>query len=271
MRMETFSLALLNLREGMQQEGCLLCQCSVRAEAGFLRSLDWENIYEVGARIRLMQSLGVCGRHAQQILRGEVAYWEVPLGNAILYEGLVKATSLRLRKMSSLAEKESRRGWAGRLLTRLVGRREGTKRLGQPIATREACRVCEVGQESARRHAETLLEMLAHQEYQELYERSEGVCLPHLRLLSQITQPGSGLRYLLEQSARRLESLEADLSEYIRKQSYQYHDEPMDESVRTALARALAYFGGSEAVRSASIDQEYGEVSIGEPSVHKDR
>jgi len=268
--MEIFSLALLNLKDEMHQEGCPLCRCFLRAETGFLRSLDWENINEVGTRMRLTQSLGACRRHAQQMLQMEVAAWETPLGNGILYEGLTKAVSCRLQETRSLAEKQSRRGWARRLLARLVGRGKRSERLERPLTPEEICRICKVGQESVRLHAETLLEMLAYPEYQALYERSQGVCLPHLRLLCQVAQPGPGLQYLLQQSARRLESLETDLSEYLRKQSYQYHHEPVSEGERTAIARALAFFGGSEAAASPSIGQEYEEVSIGGSSVHKD-
>jgi hypothetical protein len=207
--METFSLALLNLQDAMAQEGCPLCRCARRAESGLLKSLDWESIDEVGARLRLTYSLGACARHAWRILQLEAAAWEAPFGNAILYEELTKAASARLRKASALADKQARRAPARRFLARLLGRDERREQPERPLAPEEGCRVCLVGQESARLHAETLLEMLAYPEYQALYERSAGVCLPHLRLLLQMAAPGIALQLLMQQSARRLDSLQA--------------------------------------------------------------
>ena len=271
MSVNVFSLALINLKDALRQSGCPLCRLRLTAETRYLKSLLWEHVNDVGTRIRLTQSLGACGRHARQMLQMEVTGWDMPLGNSIIYEGLAKVASFKLREVRALAEKRARRGNAQRAMARLVGRGERDERLDRPLAPEKGCRVCEMGQESELYHAEALLQMLDEQEYQELYGRSEGVCLPDLRLLLQVAGPGGGLQYLLDQSEQRLRELETDLREFARKQSYQYHDEAVSEGERTAATRAMAFFGGLEAATSLSVDQKYeGAVSIGEPGIYKD-
>jgi hypothetical protein len=269
--MKAFSLVLIFLKSALRQPGCPLCRARLSAETRYLKSLLWEHVNDAGTRIRLTQSLGACGRHAQQMLQMEVTGWDVPLGNAIIYEGLAKTVSFRLREVRALAKKQARRGNAQRLMARLAARGKRDERLDRPLTPEKGCRVCELGQESERYYAETLLQMLDEQEYQRLYDGSDGVCLSHLRLLLQISSPGAGLQYLLDQSEQRTERLETDLREYVRKQSYQFHDEPVSEGERTAAARAKAFFGGLEAATSMSIDQKYEEaVSIGDPGIYKD-
>ena len=64
-----------------------------------------------------------------------------------------------------------------------------------------------------RHYAQSLLQMLACGEYQALYLASEGVCLPHLRLMLAGDGRVEGLHYCLEESARRMAELERDLRE----------------------------------------------------------
>ncbi len=268
--MEAFSLVLIDLKDRLQQPGCPLCRARLSAETRCLKALLLENVNDLRTRIRLTQSLGACGRHAQQMLQMEIAGWDVPIGNTIIYEELARVVSLRLREVRSRANKRASRGYIRRLIARLVLRQRPDDRLEFPLTPDGACYICEMGQEWERYHAETLLQMLGEPEYQELYARSEGVCLPHLRLLLQISKPGPRLQYLLAQSEQRLEKLETDLREYGRKQSWQFRDEPLSEGERTATARAVAFFGGLQAATSVSINQKYAEeVSMGDPELYK--
>ena len=262
--MEVFSLALLNLKDAMHQEGCPLCRSFLRAETGFMRSLLWENVNDVGTRVRLAESLGACGRHRATA----AANGDCPGGmclSAIVssMKGSRGNVALRLRG-SALARRKT---GAARLDAQASGASSGTERhterLDRLLTPENGCRVCEIAEESVRFHAETLLEMMAYPEYQGWYEHSEGVCLCHLRLLLQVAPLGPGLDYLLAQSQQRIDALGTDLREYTRKQSYQFHHEPVSEGERKAVARALAFFGGLDAATSVGIEERYKEETSG--------
>lgn len=246
--MSSFGLAQIYLKIALRRPGCPVCRCCLEAETHYLKFLLWEHVNDLGTRVRISQSLGFCERHARQMLRMELDDWGTPLGNSIIYEGLAQEVLPRLRDTCQVVEEEARRGRGQRLLRSLVAwlRSRGAER-HRFLVPERGCRVCELSQENAQHYAETLAEMLSYPQFQAMYERSDGVCLPHLRLIVQRVGPGPGLRYLLERTGERMESLRQDLREYGRKQSAQYRAETVTDDERAAAERAVAFFGGSMA------------------------
>jgi hypothetical protein len=58
------------------------------------------------------------------------------------------------------------------------------------------------------------------------YRQSHGLCLPHLKqLLPRLDQKRQAT--VLDHQRRRMESLKNELSEFIRKSDYRFHDEPI--------------------------------------------
>ena len=82
---------------------------------------------------------------------------------------------------------------------------------------------------------------LTQPEHQKLYARSDGICLPHLRLALELAAPGAGLQNLLDVTRLRLSALQENLGEFDRKQSWQHKRETV-----SAAEQAVAFFAGKE-------------------------
>jgi len=243
----SFGLAMIYLRLALQQAGCPVCRCCFDHETRYLRFLLWENVNDLGTRVRMAQSLGFCGRHARQMLEMEREELGSMLGNSIIYEGLVHLALLRVRDTIALIEKEElSRNALSRFLCRLgyslFGRTPERHRFLSP---EKGCRVCELGDETARHYGNVLAEMLCYDEYRDLYQRSDGVCLPHLRVIVQSVGSSSGLEFLLSSTSKCLDKLEADLEALGRKHTVHHDNELAGECDGSSLDRAVALLAGS--------------------------
>lgn len=230
-----FGLAEIYLRRALRQEGCPICRCVVEAERRYLWFLLNESVNDIGTRRRLAQSLGLCASHALLMCNMEIQEWVTPLGNSIIYEGLAGQVLHQLQEAHKLLEQRDQTPRWKRMWRRSQDRIE---RLLRP---EKICRVCEIGQESARHYAETLVGMLALPEFQELYQGSDGVCLPHLRLMAQTAQDSSGLLYLLEETQQRLAALRQNLK--VLQDAICAGGDSVADDFR-ALRQAISFFGG---------------------------
>ncbi len=197
-------MAEIYLRRALRQKGCPLCRCVAEAERRYLWFLLHESVNDVGTRRRLAQSLGLCARHGPLMLTMEIEEWDTPLGNSIIYEGLASQVLQQVKTARALLARRQHQPWWQRMQRLGPGRAVAPERA---LAPDKMCRACEIGQESAKIYGETLADMMALTEFQELYAASDSVCLPHLRLIVQVAQRSPGLDYLLEQAEVRLAAL----------------------------------------------------------------
>ncbi|MBC7237196.1 MAG: hypothetical protein H5T69_15245 [Chloroflexi bacterium] len=208
---------------------------------------------DIGTRVRLAESLGLCGRHARQMLRLEQEDLGMTLGNSIIYESLIHLVSLKLHDMRSCAADAGvRKDWMNRLFGGLGAKASQpySEEAQTLLAPSKGCRVCELSEEAAKHYGDTLVEMLAYDELQEMYERSDGVCLPHLRMILQGTGQALALEYLLSQAETRLQTLEDDLRNLGKKHTESHRNEPMTMNERLAVERAIAFLTGSDPPQS---------------------
>jgi hypothetical protein len=124
---------------------------------------------------------------------------------------------------------------------------------------RARCRVCRLGEETARAYAEWLVEGLGDAEVRARYAASDGLCLPHLRmtLICARTRAPQALADLAGDAVRRLQRLLGALREYIRKHDWNYRHEPMSPEERRSWIRAVAFFVG-EGEGDGSLDDRGG-------------
>jgi hypothetical protein len=193
------------------------------------------------------KNLGFCGRHARQLWHMEREELGMMLGNSIIYESLVQQVLYKARDTRSLVTKQRASGnWARKLLRRLglgnLSRSSNRERLLMPS---KACRVCELGDETAEHYGDVLADLLSQDEFQDLYERSDGVCLPHLRVMLQYAHSEAGLEYLLRKTEGRLERLRDDLQGVGRKYSVSHRCESFTASKSLSVERAIAFLTGS--------------------------
>ncbi|WP_322800808.1 DUF6062 family protein [Thermoflexus sp.] len=248
------SWGLANLKHAMRQPGCPLCRLQREAEARYLENLLWENVNDPATREQWAAGLGFCGRHAWQLQRLEARRYGDGLGNAILYEDLLQRV---IPVLEAMAQEPARplspfEQWLARVLH--APGRPGPRGIAG-LHGRARCRVCRLGEETARAYAEWLVEGLTDAEIQERYTASDGLCLPHLRmaLARAHDRAPHAFAWLAGDAARRLRLLLKDLQEYIRKHDWNYRHEPMSPEERKAWIRAVAFFAG-EVENNGSLD-----------------
>jgi hypothetical protein len=239
-------LSLIHLERALQQPGCPICRCSTQQQRRYLQWLVWENVNDVGTRVRLGQSLGFCGRHARQMLQVERDMLDMTLGNSIIYDSLIQLVLAKVRRVRemqpALESPQERSDGLWRLLGRVwPWRRRRAADLLQPV---EGCRACEVGQESAKRYAQVLVDLLASDTGRELYQQSDGICLPHLRLVLEGHEREPGLSYLLGNMEQRLVALQADLERLGWKHGIRGRHDPMTAIEIGSVDRAIAFLTG---------------------------
>jgi len=205
-------IAYYDLQEALGQPGCPICRLVARDLRRYLETL-LDTVNDVGMRHELRATGGFCREHTwQAVVLGR------HLSVAILWHDL----------LSTVLE-AGEQGLSG-------GRR--------------ACRGCVACRKAAAAstlYAEVLGRHLEHGELVEEYGQSAGLCLPHLR----VALAGAGMaarKRLVSNEAGKLERLQAELQEIIRKHDYRHAAEPWGAE-KDAWARAAAKLAGEQPER----------------------
>jgi hypothetical protein len=227
------------LLEALAQPGCPICRLGARAVARALESLAYEQVTDPAVQARFAAALGLCASHGRQLLNRTSS----GQGVAILYRAVIAAALRRLEQVSAEP--------AGGLLSLVRGRRADGPAPGLAALSPDApCPACQVEADAEQRAAQVLLEQLSHPDARSAYERSPGLCLPHLRLALTLARPRQrpAAALLLAHAASILRALDQELAEYVRKHDYRFQHEPYGAE-RDAPARALTRFVGERGGR----------------------
>ncbi len=195
------------LRLLFQEPGCPVCAFGQRVSSRYVDSLFYESVNDPAVRARLRASLGLCYEHAWLMIEARLSD---ALGQAILYRDLLQTLLERLPSETEIPDERAAR------------------RLGEALTPEAACPACESRAQAEERALQALARSLERREYLADFERSDGLCLPHLRaLLQQETLGRKALAAVLAHQRRRLSGLEAELAEFIRKNDYRFQGEKM--------------------------------------------
>jgi DNA-binding transcriptional MerR regulator len=80
-------------------------------------------------------------------------------------------------------------------------------------------------------------------ELAQAYAASHGFCLPHLQQILDHVEDPAALELLLTLTHARLQAIDAELAEYIRKNDHRFNHEPWG-SERDAWKRVIPLMGG---------------------------
>jgi hypothetical protein len=246
----TRDMVSVDLKLALRQPGCPICRLRAESELRYIRSLLWESVTDPLTRGHFIASLGYCPEHTWQTGLVEKESFGSALGNAILYEHLSGVIQGRLTAYARRV-RWARQAWWQRWLHALWpwSSQHLTAHELQPEAQ---CRVCQMGEQSEQTHLVWLLRGLSgsKNDFPEWYTASDGLCLPHLRqgLAVADRNAESGARFLVETTLQRLKTLQHDLSEFERKNSWNYRHEEKTEAENSAWWRALTFFGGNQEI-----------------------
>ncbi len=222
-----------NLLEALSNPGCAVCTLTRDNAHRYLETLLYENVNDGGTRAVLRSSHGLCRRHA-----AEAAELHDALGLAIIYHDIASTVSRDLKRATPM-----------RVPAPALLRRE-SDRPGQPALRRPAahrpCPACAVENDVAESSLQMLVQHVAQEEMARAFATSHGLCLPHLRRALALAEEPIVIETLLRKQQQVLDSLVADLAEFIRKHNYRFAHQSFGAE-RDAWRRAIALLAGEPA------------------------
>lgn len=224
----SFTLLAIELEDALQSQGCAVCRLVQESDQRHIRHFLWEGKNDGRMALRLKRSLGLCHHHAWMMAETESREERDALGTATLYDWLLDITRQRLWQACEIRSIEA------------------AKRLAGALHPDEPCPVCAI----RRQFEETVLwglqQFLApvggNEIIRNLYSKSGGLCMPHLRAVLRLTTFPEVVQLLLEVEERTLTSLLTELELFQRKHRIG-EQAPIGEE-RDAWARALDLLSG---------------------------
>ena len=129
-------------------------------------------------------------------------------------------------------------------LRRMGGRATEAATLAERYRARPICPGCRLLDESERRYLEMALGFAGDPEFDRAYERSHGVCVPHLMRALEIDGGGAAGPRLLARTLPKLAELRRDLEAFVGKHDHR-NRQPFTEAESVACARALEAMTGA--------------------------
>jgi hypothetical protein len=185
------------LLDTLSGSGCPLCTRVLAAGCEALTGLLPARLSGRGPQATVLDFRGLCNLHAWALRD----FADAPVGLAQAYERFLRGQRDRFQRSAERPLSALRRVWR-----RLVG-----------WCRPRRCPACRAAQRAERRDLRLLLDLITDMEFARAFERSAGLCLPHLNLAFRISPGHPNLRTLLEAHFPKMKNLEAELQDFIRR------------------------------------------------------
>ena len=228
-----------NLSEACRAPGCPVCRLEQQGIERYLVNKFYENVNSPAWRDSLRASLGFCNEHASLAVHKRLGD---ALGFSIIYRDIVNSVVNQLNQHNRPTSTSRRRTSLLRQIPEQA--RNMIEKMLTALTPRKRCPVCEHRDETTRRILSVLVEELEKPEMTNALQASDGLCLPHLRLALEHVKESSICETLLTIHREKLESLSAELGEFIRKNDYQAIKEGFGKE-GDAWLRAVNMIAGS--------------------------
>ncbi len=190
---------IYELRAAFKKPGCPICMMVQKAGARYIEGTFNESMLDPSIRMKLVESLGFCYEHTWQSIDLKLSE---ALGHAILYQNLVK------RILKTISERSRSNG----------------EQLVQALEAEKGCPACRIEEETLERIVDSFAAALRQGDFVQEFQVSGSLCLPHLsRLLPHLDEKRKG--GVLAHQVERMENLNQELAEFIRKCDYRFRDE----------------------------------------------
>jgi uncharacterized protein DUF6062 len=226
------------LLEACHQPGCPVCRLEQQSVEHYLDSQFYENVNSPKWRDWLNASLGFCHEHSWLAVNQRLGD---ALGFAIIYRGIIHAT---LDRFNDGAPPRSPRRWAALLRGFPEQARNLLEKMFYGLTPQKHCPACQHRDEITRHTLSVLVQALGTSEMIETLGVSEGLCFSHLRLALEQVREISACEQLMSIHRAKLESLEGELTEFIRKNDYRFKAEGFGKE-GDAWLRAVGLIAGA--------------------------
>ncbi|MDB5058807.1 MAG: hypothetical protein JWO59_2279 [Chloroflexi bacterium] len=237
-----------DLLDACKQRGCPICTLVLGVVRHYLEAIVYECVNDPPTRIAVVASHGYCNDHTWQLHEMRAS-----LGAAIMYRDVLRGVmnSIAVRSAGSrLSLFAPRKYYLGVLsrLTSFVNSAEPPG-IGRSLADpHAACPACQVRERSELGYLGALLEHIDEMEFLEAFRGTGGLCIVHLDQAASTARDIAAVDRLLAVQVELLQSLDAELSEFLRKQDYRFRAEDIGHEGDSWI-RALAMVAGKRGVR----------------------
>jgi hypothetical protein len=213
-----------DLLEALRQPDCPVCRLIDRDVRQYIDGFFYESLTVVERRAEIRAARGFCSVHGS-ILAGHSR----TLGTAIIHQDVINDV---LRGLPGHDDKRSS------LRAVLAGVRDAVTRAIKP---QRECVLCSHERNQERIVLETLINGIDDNTLRSAFERSQGVCLPHVQIAAGLRGINDvSLRDFLALERKILQTLRSQLEVFIHKYNGSYVHEAMgDEASAPAHATKL--------------------------------
>lgn len=167
------------------QPGCPVCRMLQAETDRYLYALLFEFVTEPEAHHTIRASRGLCRVHSWQLRRQRMSSVSI----AVLYEAVLDE-ALNIIGSSEQPAVRSR-------MQRLLGGSSAGATLANQLQPQAQCMCCEALAISEDGYVRTLAESITEPRVLAAYQKSEGLCLPHLRQTLAVTRDDDALNAIL--------------------------------------------------------------------------
>ncbi len=223
-----------SLLHELEQEGCFLCAAVIADSEHSLNSLFYEGNMDERIREEVIAANGFCNWHAWRA----TYILSASAGLAVLYQPLLeKLNTAVIRLLKTLEESREPRLFS-------PSRRQPARRF---VNAEKICPVCEWTHTLERHYLSDLLDFFNNAPLAPKFEKSFGLCLPHLQVAVDEFSEHANLSRLLEMERKKFVALQTELAAFDRKRSNGLAKEPKGAE-QTAWQRAVELFVGKRGV-----------------------
>ena len=222
--------SLYHLSQAFTQPGCPLCRLLAGIAEAYVDSLLWEMVNYPDLREEINRARGYCNQHAWLLAKSGAA-----LGVAIILHDIIKTL------LDVLQTPETESG-----LKNLLGNwnSQGNAKLVDKLSPQKPCPICVKVDMFEGQYIKLLVKnIIKSEELANAYAGSDGLCLPHFRQVLEQASPGKTTGVLMTAQQTAWQHLEHELSEFIRKNDYQYKGKFGSE--RDSWLRAIEAISGA--------------------------
>jgi hypothetical protein len=232
-----YTQSYYDMLEALPKPGCAICNLLLVHTHRYIDAILYECVLDPDIQTAFRARRGLCNEHSWYLTR----FKGVQLGVAILYEAA-------LEEIVQLIEQNGIEPVIRSTVERFLGpnNRHGAA-LGERLAPHTTCFVCKSVALAEQRYVEVITRHITDAPLCEAYRNSEGLCLPHFRQVLAQVHHSDHLKTIVSIQKSIWLKLKTELSELIRKHSYEYAHEPMGDEMNSWL-RAIARLAGERGV-----------------------
>jgi hypothetical protein len=238
------------LRAAFKREGCPVCTVVMESMNRVLDSWNYEGFTDVEHRHELIRTHGFCPLHTWQLAQRDNTFQLAMVYREVLTDILKNfdQDSDGQHGIAPIQVQGNTAGWLGKV-QRWFQPDSASSSPVEIAVLYEHCPLCRSRANVELRIVQTLVEVIATGEAQELLRQSTGLCRPHFMLANDYAKahaPGNE-QFLAQCQRACLQRTLAEVEELVRKHDYRYLDEASGDEM-TSWRRAAKLCAGNPGV-----------------------